>query len=245
VLGNLAASRDTSARAAELAERVGNPPVTALWLLAVPIVHTTVRGEGYERLLSGFEKLLGNIAVSLRHRTAVILAVAALSYAHLGRGEEALGALGRALPSIQRGPGWGVSYGSMLYVAIESLWILERRDHADVLERNLREKMLAPDFRPPHTDARLSLARLCALTGRSDEAREWFEKARRVLDEQRARPLRAIVDFDEAWMEVRRGRDGNRPRALALLDAARGPFQSIGMPGWLRRAEELRRQLAR
>ena len=46
-------------------------------------------------------------------------------------------------------------------------------------------------------------------------------------------------------MEVRRGEVGNRERALALLDAARGPFESIGMPGWLRRAEELRQQLAR
>jgi hypothetical protein len=34
-------------------------------------------------------------------------------------------------------------------------------------------------------------------------------------------------------------------RALALLDAACGPFESIGMPGWLRRAEELRQQLGR
>jgi len=81
------------------------------------------------------------------------------------------------------------------------------------------------------------------VAGRFDKARTWFENARRVLDEQQARPLRALVDFDEAWMEVRRGGAGNRERALALLDAARGPFESIGMPGWLRRAEELRQQL--
>jgi hypothetical protein len=46
-------------------------------------------------------------------------------------------------------------------------------------------------------------------------------------------------------MEVRRGGAGDRHRALALLDAARGPFESIGMPEWLRRAEELRQRLAR
>jgi hypothetical protein len=71
-----------------------------------------------------------------------------------------------------------------------------------------------------------------------DEAREWFEKARRVLEEQGARPRRAITDFHEALTEVRRGGAGDRQRALTLLDAARGPFESIGMPGWLRRAEE-------
>jgi hypothetical protein len=89
------------------------------------------------------------------------------------------------------------------------------------------------------------MARLCALTGRFVEAREWFGKARHVLDEHGARPLRAITDFDEAWMEVRRGRAGDRQRALTLLDTARGPFESIGMPGWLRRAEELRQELGR
>jgi hypothetical protein len=44
-------------------------------------------------------------------------------------------------------------------------------------------------------------------------------------------------------MEVRRGQAGDRERALALLATARGPFESIGMPGWLRRADELRQQL--
>jgi hypothetical protein len=57
--------------------------------------------------------------------------------------------------------------------------------------------------------------------------------------------LRAVTDLDEAWMELRRGRDGDPERALALLDAAGGPFESIGMPGWLRRAQGLRQQLGR
>jgi len=65
-----------------------------------------------------------------------------------------------------------------------------------------------------------------------------------VLDEQGARPLRAIVDFDEAWMEIRRGPQGDRERARSLLALASEQFRSIGMPGWIRRAAELRRQLA-
>jgi hypothetical protein len=136
-------------------------------------------------------------------------------------------------------------YTQILYRMIEALWVLGRLDHADVLERNLREKTLGPDFRYVHTDARLALARLCALTSRPDEAREWFERARQVLEEQGARPLRAITDFDEAWMEVRRGEAGDRVRTLRLLAAARGGFQAIGMTGWLGRAEELKQQLAR
>ncbi|HYB12240.1 MAG TPA: AAA family ATPase [Myxococcota bacterium] len=244
-LGNLDASRDAFARASELAERVGNPPALALSLTWVQLDYTWTRGEGYGLLLSGIEQFLANDAPENRSFRGVEWALAALSYAHEARSDDALRALKQALPAIERGAGWAFLYTLMIGFAIESLWVLDRRDHVEVIERNLREKTLAPDFRSTHMDARLSLARLCALTGRFDEAREWFEKARQVLDEHGARPMRAIADFDEAWMEVRRGEAGNRKRALALLDAARGPFASIGMPGWLRRADELRQQIGR
>jgi len=154
-------------------------------------------------------------------------------------------AVAQLLAVIDGAPGWFPNYPAVLSLAIESVWVLERADFADVLERNLREKTLAPDFRYPHTDARLALARLCALTGRLDEARTWFGKARSVLDEQGARPLRAIVDFDETSMEVRRGRAADRERARALLAAARGPFEALGMRGWLRRADALEQELQR
>ncbi|HME70547.1 MAG TPA: hypothetical protein VKM54_11860 [Myxococcota bacterium] len=244
-LGNLAAAREALARAAELAERLGNPPLITAMVQGLHFDHAEIRGEGYGLFVPVNERFLAEDALELRHMKAMGRAVGALLYAHTGRGEDALRALGRLLPAIERGAGWAVFYTNLIYTVIEALWILDRRDHADVLERNLREKTLAPDFRSPRTNARLALARLCALTGRVEEAREWFDKARRVVEEQGARPLRAITDFDEAWMEVRRGPAGNRERALALLDAACGPFESIGMPEWLRRADELRQQLER
>src|SRR5262249_10204447 len=109
----------------------------------------------------------------------------------------------------------------------------------DIIERNVREKVVAPDFRYPMMDGRLALARLCALQQRYDEAVEWFAKARMVLDEQGARPLRAIVDHDEALMYARHGAPRDRERALPLLDAAVEQFRALDMPGWIRRAEAL------
>jgi hypothetical protein len=244
-LGNLAASREALASAGGLAERVGNPPLLAFLLQAVAFEHIGLSGEGYGLFLPVIDQLLAAHTQEIRWATAAEWTAAASIYAHEQRGHDALRALERVLPAVERAAGWALTYTLVLYLVIDALWVLERTDHTEVLERNLREKTLAPDFRYPGTDARLALARLCALNGRFNEAREWFEKARRALDEQGARPLRAITDFDEAWMEVRRGRDGDRHRALSLLDAARGPFESIGMPGWLRRAEELRRQLER
>jgi class 3 adenylate cyclase/tetratricopeptide (TPR) repeat protein len=244
-LGNLAASHEAFLQANAILERIGNPPGLSFFLQSAPIGQTFVRGEGYELLLPVFDRVFASDSAGLRFVMAIALAAAAAFYAHAGRGEDALRALRRILPAIERAAGWVNNYTATLYYGIEVVWVLGRRDHVEVLERNLRAKTLASDFRYPHTDARLALARLCALTDRFDEAREWFEKARRVLDEQRARPLRAITDFDEAWMEVRRGREGDRGRALALLDAVHGPFEAIGMPGWLRRAEGLRQQLDR
>src|SRR5262249_34230843 len=53
------------------------------------------------------------------------------------------------------------------------------------------------------------------------------------------RPLRAIVDYDEALMYARRGAPGDRDRGLPLVVAALGKFRRLGMPGWIRRAETL------
>ncbi len=86
-------------------------------------------------------------------------------------------------------------------------------------------------------DGRLTLARLCALTGRHDEAVSWFAKAREVLTEQGASPLLAIVDYDEALMYcppegARRRRNGPGP----YLEPARARVRShrherLGPPG--------------
>jgi hypothetical protein len=75
------------------------------------------------------------------------------------------------------------------------------------------------------------------LQGRYDEAGEWFAKSRVVLDEQGARPLRAIVDFDEALMEKRRGAGAGLTRQL--FEAALRQFRELQMTGWARVASEV------
>jgi tetratricopeptide (TPR) repeat protein len=157
----------------------------------------------------------------------------------MGRAEQAIRRLASVLPAIERAPGWAENYTRIACDAAETLWLTERTDWIDVIEGNLREKVIEPDFRYPMMDGRLALARLCALQHRYDEAVDWFAKARTVLDEQEARPLRAIVDYDEALMYARRGAPGDPERAQPLLDAALRQFRSLGMPGWIRRAEAL------
>ena len=137
------------------------------------------------------------------------------------------------MPAVERAGGGVAGYTTLICRCCQALWRLGRADFADVLERNLRAKTLAGDFRDLGVDARLAMAQLCALTERPGEAHQLFERARAVLDEQGARPLRALVDLDEAWMEIRRGTHGDRDRARALLDVATEQFEAIGMPGWI------------
>jgi hypothetical protein len=87
------------------------------------------------------------------------------------------------------------------------------------------------------------MARLCALTGRHDEAASWFAEARRVLEAQGARPLLAVVDYDEALARVRWASPGDDERARPLLDTARRQFDALGMTGWIARADALAQRL--
>jgi len=156
---------------------------------------TWSRGEGHGLVLADVDRFLAEDAPEARWLRAVEWAFAALAYAYEGRVDDALRALERVLPVIERAAGWALNYT----VVIGSV-ILERRDHTDVLERNLRHKTLAPDFRFPHTDARLALAQLCALTGRFDEAREWFEKARHAsMSGGRGRCAPSLTSAKHGW----------------------------------------------
>jgi hypothetical protein len=85
-------------------------------------------------------------------------------------------------------------------------------------------------------DARLQLAQLTALQNRWQEASRWFARAREMLDQQEARQLRALTDYDEGWMHLRRG---ERSLAEPLFADALTQFRAIGMTGWIRRAEAL------
>ena len=156
--------------------------------------------------------------------------------------DDALALLATLPPALERGFVSG-NYTLIACVAAETLWLVERTDHIATIERALRDKVVAPDFRYPNVDGRLSLARLSALQRRHDEACEWFARARAVLDEQGARPLRAIADFDEAVMYRRRGAPGDRERARPLLERARRRFEDLGMSGWLRRAGKMAKDL--
>lgn len=242
-LGRLAESEWSFERAKELASHRPGSPLLTLWLGAVPAEHAIVRGVGLPELIPSYEAVLRFATPESQWAMALTRAGSALAYAEAGRPADALAAVRAVEPALARAPGWAIGYTLTAHLVTAAIWTLGVADAAEAIERCLRDKTITADLRYPHADARLSLARLCALGRRFEEAFSWLAQASEVLAHQGARPLRAIADFDEARMRLWRDAPGDRDRAAELLDAAQRQFEAIGMPGWVARAETMRKEL--
>jgi hypothetical protein len=193
--------------------------------------------SGWEDQLTHISEVFGPRNPAGRRIEASAAAAAAKAAARLGRREEALHWLDKTLPAVRRAPAWEMNFLRTLCDAVETVWLLGGHPSRDMLEDAVRTKALTADFRFPMMDARLAQARLCGLDGRYTEAQQWFAAARTVLEAQRARPLRAIVDFDQALVCLQAGALGDAAR---LRVAALRQFEELGMAGWVTRAGQLR-----
>ncbi|NMO94111.1 AfsR/SARP family transcriptional regulator [Actinomycetospora sp. TBRC 11914] len=229
-LGDLAAGRTALERSRHLVARIPGLPLG--WQL--------LHHEGAEDALTAavdddWRERMARFARWMRPSperhwgSAGITAIGARGRARLGETEAAMALLAQPVRALGLAPAWAPNYARTAYEVAEALWLSDRRDHVAVVERALRERALPADFRFPMTDSRLALARLCALDGRRAEACSWFDAARAVLDAQGARPLRAVVDHDEALMHIRAGDPAAAGRCAAAADAA---FTELGMSGW-------------
>jgi hypothetical protein len=163
----------------------------------------------------------------------------ASALARAGDRDEPLATLTKHLSAIERMAVGALNSVVTVSAATDILWWTGRAEHAPVIERNLHAKVLTPDFCEPGADGRWTAARLCALTGRPDEARSWFDRARQRIAAQEAILLMPHVCCDEALMEIRLGRDGDRANGLRQLDEARRWIDRIGLPRLLPRVERL------
>jgi class 3 adenylate cyclase len=242
-LGNFTEAEAALDRARKLAARMTIPNSVGLLSLVA------AQGELHYALDERWEQFMSNPAAlafmqgagaDSKWASAMINAYVSYLLSQIGQPELALQRVSLLPAALERGAPWDRTYCSTACIAAATLWILNSNIHADIVERNIRLKVLAPDFRSPLSDSRLSLARLCALQGRVEEASDWFAKARDVLDEQGARPLRAIADYDQGLMYMRRGAAGDSELAKPYFEAARQQFDTLGMTGWLRRSSAKR-----
>ena len=240
-LGDFTPARAAYDRAIAMAARVNHASLPLLNLFSLRGDFLIALDDRPDEIgaIPGEAELLANPPPQFRWALVAACANNAERFAHKNLIEPAVQLLATVRVGLLRGAPWGLSYSTAACDAASAIWLLNRTDHVDVIELSIREKVLVPDFRFPMRDGRLSLARVCALQGRYDEATGWFAKAREVLDEQGWRPLRAIADYDEALMYVRRGAPGDAEHAQPFLAAASQRFTALGMTGWIRRAEAL------
>jgi class 3 adenylate cyclase len=239
-LGDFASARAAYDRAVAISTRITGATLPLLNLLSVRIDFLIALDDGFDELvIPGEKELFANTPPQFKWALAAAYATNAEILAQRNLVDPAIRMLPKVRDGLLRGAPWGLTYSLLASDAAATIWFLNRLDHIDVIEASLREKVLKPDFRIPMRDARLSMARICALTGRHDEAAGWFGKARAILDEAGWRPLHAIADYDQALMYLRRGEAGDETLAEPYLSAAAAQFDQLGMTGWIKRAENL------
>jgi DNA-binding CsgD family transcriptional regulator len=168
--------------------------------------------------------------ITLLHASA-----AAYAHARSGNAAEARRYLGWIVPTLAELEPRTINQGGATFFATAAAWELGEAEHAGQLRRLALDLVASEvaDYTPVSSE--LTVARAAALLGEVDDARAWFDRARGALDQRGTRPLRAMVDYDEAL--VLRLQD---PAAAArLLDHARSEFGELEMTGWLERAERL------
>ena len=237
-LGDFTAARAAYDRAIAMSARVNKASLPLLNLMSLRIDFMIALDAGFDEMsgIPGERALMADPPPQFRWASVAAFACNAGVMAQGNLPEPALQLLARVSEGLRRGAAWGLSYCVAACDAAHTLWLLNRTDFLDVVEPSVRDKVLVPDFRFPMRDGRLSMARVCALQGRYDEASDWFAKAREVFDKEGWRPLRAIADYDEALMYLRRAAPGDTERAQPLLAKALQQFRVLDMPGWIRRA---------
>jgi hypothetical protein len=207
----------------------------AAWLIAF------VRGNRSPRTELD---LLGEISASPDTRWATLAVVATNGYAAglAGDVDRALLDLEQVVPGIELAPGYSPNYGLIACMGMNALWTLDRTDHLETIEANVRSKLVEPDLRYAEVIPQLAMAMAAALTDRADEARAWVTAAHAVVDQQGTPPLDVHVDHFEAEWELRRGADGDAERFAAAIARARAGCEHPAMAPWLERLDVLEAQ---
>jgi len=226
-----------------LLPRISETSNPALQLFAAFVLQRSVRGELVASAdLAGFAPF--GDSPDVRWAWIAVTAFRGQLLAQEGNAGEAIDVLHEVLPVIERAGGWAQNYPALVYSVTQILWHLQRTDELETLERNVRTKVVEPDVRYPETSGRVALAQLCALAGRTDEARHWFDEARRVHEEQGNEPLLVAADFDEALMNHRLGTADSYARARVLLERARARATHPALAAWVARIDDLSARLA-
>ncbi len=161
----------------------------------------------------------------------------ALAYTRAENETKARETVGRLLQAAGQVPPLTFGRDAALFNTLTAIWELGAAEHATTA-RQLLEKTIAAGAGGSHTSTpQLALARMHGLIGNLALARDEFDKERGRLDGAGMRPLRAILDHDEA-VAIAAGGSGFAEAGMLLAHAIR-QFDDLGMQGWAERSRAL------
>jgi ATP/maltotriose-dependent transcriptional regulator MalT len=244
LLGDPTLSRQTLQRANELVARLGTGHrLHALAKMSMESVLGEYGEADWPRLAQAFARIatdpqIGRGAMGL---TAANFAV--LNQLRAGNPVEARRLLALLTPVLERIPFTTYLYNGGVDRAGTTVWELEAIEYAGIYRRLALELLDAGLEGSPYRSNALTVARMAALAGDLKEAALYFARTRQVTETSGQRPLRAIVDYDEALALLRNG-SPDRSRIESLLHAALAQFRTLSMVPWEQRALTLQAQVS-
>jgi DNA-binding CsgD family transcriptional regulator len=245
VRGEWLLARQTVRRAEELVQRLG-----ALHRLN-PIVRVIMAGTFAYFLDDADTSTLARSAATLAAEQRVgrssilgllLGSVAALGYACSAEPDAARRLLEAVTPVLERMQPIMHHHNSAVQTGASAVWELDARTFAASYRRLALDLVAAGVGDTPHGCNELTVARMAACLGEVAEAGHWFARARQHLEATGQRPMRAMVDHDEA-LALLRWRSADSQRCAELIGAAEPAFAALGMTSWAHRSARLREQI--
>jgi tetratricopeptide (TPR) repeat protein len=164
-------------------------------------------------------------------------AMAAQAYARINRFEEARFYLDELTGVLRRLEPRDWAFNGAVGRASHAIWDMAAVEYANEYRDHALHILAAGVGDWTNTSLELTVARMAALLGHAEEARNYFQAATQRLVEKKADPRRAIIDFDEA-VSLRLLKSADVSRRRSLLENARSSFEHRKMNGWSRRMKE-------
>jgi DNA-binding CsgD family transcriptional regulator len=233
-LGELSTAAEIIAAADDVVARIPEPRELGVERLLADATLAHFRDAEWPALV----ERIATVRAGPAQPTGLLLAAEqAQSEVRAGREPAARHLIAALLEAIGEVPPLTFGRDAALFGVITAAWEMGAAEYA-VAGRTLIDRAVGAGAGGSHAATpRLALARLHGLAGNVVDARELFSSERPRLEAAGLRPLRAILDYDEAITIAAAG--SGYAEAGTLLEQAFRQFQGLGMLGWAKRAELL------
>lgn len=240
-IGEMTAAQDSEARARDLVFRLGaghRLHASADWIAALLAEWL---GGDWSAISAVWTQVVGDPRLGERTIGVDDAGLAALAHVRAGNVNDARRLLAVLAPVIAQMDANHWLLNGAVDFGGAAVWAIDATEFAPTFLTAAQGLIAANHGDFPCGSHELTIARMSALLGRYPDAEAAFANARTRLDASGQRPLRAVVDLDEALVLAASGR-ADLTRREALLQSALTTFRALGMSPWIDRVNAARNQ---